>query len=451
MKKRSVLAIILTAIAVLATLALAACGGGGDGGTNGKKVSKLEVVSPTKIEYKLGEQFTTEGGYLKVTYEDGSTADVKLDAEGVSFDKPNMDSLGKKTIEVKYGGKRVRFNITVNEQTYNVTLDMNYDGATAGNVEAIQNKVLEASKVPAPTRSGYDFDGWFTENTCTMPYDFNNTVTGEMTLYARWIKQGTQYSFTIDTNCTGLALKTYTQKYAQGEKAVKRAVDPEKGGFRFDGWCTTAECTTAYDFNTPLSADTTVYAKWTRTLKAGENEFVFEAENIDLSKMTGPGLSGTSQQGGMLGAVTNKGASGNRYLGFLGKNGATAAFVIDSDVAVESAKLVVRLSMEARNYTFNPSNYLIKVNGASVNYSDIVFTGVPGFTAEGAECVEFRDFEIGNVSLVAGSNTIELVTNNSDALTGTTVLAASPLIDCIKITSTSVLNWDGGKGLPMQW
>ena len=53
-----------------------------------------------------------------------------------------------------------------------------------------------------------------------------------------------------------------SQTVAHGSKATKPA-DPTKSGYTFVGWYTNSACTTAYDFNTAVTADITLYAKWT--------------------------------------------------------------------------------------------------------------------------------------------------------------------------------------------
>ena len=42
-----------------------------------------------------------------------------------------------------------------------------------------------------PTRDGYTFGGWFTDETCTQAYDFSMPVTADLTLYAKWTKNAT--------------------------------------------------------------------------------------------------------------------------------------------------------------------------------------------------------------------------------------------------------------------
>ena len=42
-----------------------------------------------------------------------------------------------------------------------------------------------------PTREGYTFGGWFTDEACTQAYDFSTPVTADLTLYAKWTKNAT--------------------------------------------------------------------------------------------------------------------------------------------------------------------------------------------------------------------------------------------------------------------
>ena len=44
------------------------------------------------------------------------------------------------------------------------------------------------AKPADPTREGYTFAGWYTDEACTKAYDFSVAVTADMTLYAKWIK-----------------------------------------------------------------------------------------------------------------------------------------------------------------------------------------------------------------------------------------------------------------------
>ena len=47
------------------------------------------------------------------------------------------------------------------------------------------------TKPADPTREGYTFAGWYTDEACTEAYDFSAAVTADMTLYAKWVKNET--------------------------------------------------------------------------------------------------------------------------------------------------------------------------------------------------------------------------------------------------------------------
>lgn len=100
--------------------------------------------------------------------------------------------------------------------TYTVTFDVQGHGtapksqAVAANGHAVQPK--------APTESGWTFEGWFKESSCINEYKFaNETVTGNITLYAKW----TEYKgVTLPTDKTPniyLAGDSTVQAYADGQ------------------------------------------------------------------------------------------------------------------------------------------------------------------------------------------------------------------------------------------
>ena len=72
---------------------------------------------------------------------------------------------------------------------------------------------------------------------------------------------GTGVSYTVTFNTDG-GSTVANQTVAAGGKATK-PTDPTKSGNTFAGWFSNAAKTTAYDFNSAVNADTTIYAKWT--------------------------------------------------------------------------------------------------------------------------------------------------------------------------------------------
>jgi len=467
MKAKRILALLLSAALVLC---LAACGSpsqpsSGSGNNNpsttgsnpsspssGKTVQSAEVTTqPTKTEYFVGETFDGAGGVVTVTYTDGTTEEVPMTAANVT-NNLKTENVGKKSVSIYVDGVKASktVSVTVTKESISVTINYNYDGKPTESYEVDKGSTVVQPETP-DRGDAFQFVGWFVDEALSNEYDFSKEVTESITLYAKWIdlSQGA-YKFTYIYNYDGAAAAEYSTYNANGTPVTK-IDDPQRTGYAFDGWFTAADGGDAFDFASAPDADTTVYAHWTKTV-SGTNEWVFEVENTDLSTKTGAGLSGTTSKGGMLVSDTSKGASGGVYLSYQYITGNQIEFVLCADEAVSDVTLVARLSQEARDYTYNSSNYSIALNGTSLEYKDIAFTGVPGFTADGAEPVEFKDFVIGTgLSLKQGRNTITFTVTNSDALTGTTMNAASPLLDCIKITTSAVVIWDGSAGLPMSW
>lgn len=54
-----------------------------------------------------------------------------------------------------------------------------------------------------------------------------------------------------------------SQTVQEGSKATQPAA-PVADGFLFGGWYKDAACTARFDFASPISGNTTVYAKWTK-------------------------------------------------------------------------------------------------------------------------------------------------------------------------------------------
>ena len=76
-------------------------------------------------------------------------------------------------------------------------------------------------------------------------------------------KLGAVESWTVSFNSNGGSACDTKFVAATDGKLVKPA-DPTRDGYTFGGWYTDEACTQAYDFSTPVTADLTLYAKWTK-------------------------------------------------------------------------------------------------------------------------------------------------------------------------------------------
>ena len=406
----------------------------------------IEITTmPDKVDYYVGDAFTVSGAKLTASYSDGTTKEVALDAEGVEVNAPSLDKTGKKNVTVRFEGQRASFQVNVTNEVLAVTFVMAAEGLEDVTVDVEKGAV--AAEPEAPAREGFDFLGWFADEKCTSAFDFSQAVTESMSIYAGWMsKEAVVCTVTFNMNREGA--ETVEQQVQEGESANRLAEDPERVGYAFAGWFTEADGGDEYDFAQPVNESFTLYAHWEKTV-SGEQTYIFEAEDTSLAGKSGPAFSGTAMETGMILFDTKHGASNDRFVGYLYERYNSLEFFITSDEAVDGVTLVASLSAEMRDYTFNKDNFSISVNGVSQDYGDISFVNVPANSYSSIECLPFEDFVIStNVSLKKGMNLITFMTENEDAMSGSTLLAAAPLVDCIKLTSTSVLTWNSTMGLP---
>lgn len=456
--------LIAVLCAVLCTLTLAACGSDNNpsaassnptnstavqnpqntdnsGSTGTAEVSSITIKTEPKTEYFVDEKFTVEGGILTVEYTDGTTKDIDMTDPSVEITEPSTSRAGSKTVTVKYGDAKVTFKVTISTKGLTVTYDLNYSGAPAPSTENVV-KGFSAQRIAAPVRDGYTFYNWYSDAACTMLFDFDTSIVDDVTIYAGWKENGATYHKVVfNLNYYGCAYPEYEQIVKSGNSAATLGMTPTRIGYTFAGWATDENGTSNFDAGSAITADTTVFAKWTRT-GSGSGTYVFEAEDVDLSQKAGPGYSGENAGIGMI--VTNKatGASGDKFVAYQCKNGNSLEFYVASDSDAE-AVIIASLAAEFSDMTLTPDKYEISVNGTPISYSTIALK-----LNDGEQQGTFADYIIGTVTLQKGANLIQFKTTNNDALGGT-LTATAPIIDCVKVETEAVVIWDGNYGLPM--
>lgn len=106
------------------------------------------------------------------------------------------------------------------------------------------------------SEDGYTFDGWYTDETYTKEFDFTKPITSNTTVYAKWTAKDYEVSFVTEHG---------KAPASQNVKFNGTAKDPGKltaEGYTFDGWYADEDHKTKFDFSTPITGDTKVYAKW---------------------------------------------------------------------------------------------------------------------------------------------------------------------------------------------
>jgi uncharacterized repeat protein (TIGR02543 family) len=194
-----------------------------DGGTAIQSMSVDKGTKATKPDEPTKVGYTFSGWYLNdelYTFEDVTTitSDITLKAHW----------------DIKY---------------LSVAFDYN-NGTTATVITSVQEGQTVSAPAEEPVKYGYTFNGWYQDSTL---YSFSTAVMQNITLTANWEEK--DFNVTFDYNDGSESVVTPVQ---EGQVATAPA-SPERIGYTFAGWYVGD---TAYDFETPVTADLTLTAKW---------------------------------------------------------------------------------------------------------------------------------------------------------------------------------------------
>ena len=168
-------------------------------------------------------------------------------------------------------------------------VNFNTDGGNSISNQII-NKDGTITKPQDPVRDGYKFLGWYSNNVL---FDFNTPVTKNLELVAKWEKvkdnsttgtttttkktttkkndttnttttkktttnttEAKKYTVTFDSNGGS---KVSSKEVTSGSK-VSKPSNPTRTGYKFSGWTLNNK---AYDFNSKVTSNITLVAKWT--------------------------------------------------------------------------------------------------------------------------------------------------------------------------------------------
>ena len=157
------------------------------------------------------------------------------------------------------------------EDSFSVTFDSKGGSIVSAQVVKKDEKV---SKPSDPTKNGYKFEGWYLNN---KKYDFNEKVTKNITLTAKWSStQSTNKQNNTQTQTNPSTSKPQTPhvvKYnvtfnSNGGSAVATQVvtagakatvpnPPSRNGYKFIGWMLNGG---AYNFDLPVNNNITLVA-----------------------------------------------------------------------------------------------------------------------------------------------------------------------------------------------
>lgn len=185
------------------------------------------------------------------------------------------------------------YSASCQDVTIILSTDCSVTFETNGGSTLEPQKVIYGETIPRPedpVREGYSLEGWYTDIDLQSLWDFEtDTVQGNMTLYAKWVKGSAstggsgigiwlilillallllgllvlllffRKKVTFVTDCDA---RIPEQKVWKGS-AVERPVEPRRPGRIFAGWYCDEERIRRWDFEEDMVEDhMTLYAKW---------------------------------------------------------------------------------------------------------------------------------------------------------------------------------------------
>ena len=115
---------------------------------------------------------------------------------------------------------------------------------------------IKPGELIIPDVDGYTFDGWYTDDTYKIKFDFNTQITSDTKVYAKWTAKDYEVSFVTEH------VNAPTSQNVPYNGTAKDPGTLTAEGYTFIGWYTDHTCTIEFDFSTPITGDTKVYAKW---------------------------------------------------------------------------------------------------------------------------------------------------------------------------------------------
>ena len=173
--------------------------------------------------------------YTTSREENDSLVDAGWEAEGVAWYGVDATGSGDGTENPDAP------SVTIHAVTF-----VTGEGATMIPVASVEDG--SACVEPAPPTKGNDvFEGWYTDTSCTVPFDFSTPITHDLTLYAKWTAM---VSITFRYNVDGIENKVVTLAVGQ---TLDEPEAPVRPGYRFTGWFyRNGTWDTLFDFSDPI-------------------------------------------------------------------------------------------------------------------------------------------------------------------------------------------------------
>ncbi|MBQ8425225.1 MAG: InlB B-repeat-containing protein [Clostridia bacterium] len=144
--------------------------------------------------------------------------------------------------------------------SFYISLDLNGGQINGQATQTIYGTFGEALKTPSnPSKTGYDFIGWFSDEELTKPFEFTTMPNYNQIVYAKWeiIK------LTIILDVVGGTFTSQTTFNIDYGTSIEKPIEvPKKEGYKFEYWHI-SYLEEEFNFYNTFTRNTVLAAKWT--------------------------------------------------------------------------------------------------------------------------------------------------------------------------------------------
>lgn len=281
-----------------------------------------------------------------------------------------------------------------------------YLNANGGTTDTASLYVLRNSSgsLPAPTRTGYTFAGWYTEASGGAKINgMNYNFAGTSTVYAHW----TANSYTVKLDANGGSCST-SSKTVSYDSAYGSLPAPKRTGYTFSGWYTAASSGSLITSTTKVGTASghTLYARW--TAKSYKVKFNATKGTLKKSRQTR-----TVQYGQKVGSLPTPTRKNYTFLGWYTKK--------SGGKKISSGTVITKKTTYYARWVSNSKKVTIKLkaNGGSCSKSTLTvtyggkLTGLPTPTRSGYTFDGWYTAKTGGTKVKASTKTTKVLTKKT--------------------------------------
>lgn len=276
------------------------------------------------------------------------------------------------SMTVTYSGSKTQWDDDITKGSNNDVLENHLicakleatftaDGTTLAPAQTI-DRGGKFTEPAAPSKENHTFAGWYNGDE---KFDFDADTTNApnvLELVAKWDIN----KYTVQFVSEHGSFEDQTIEHGKPIDTGK-LTPPIVEGFTFDGWYADKAHETKFDFNTQITSDTKVYAKWT----AKDYEVSFITEHGDAPDSQNVKYNETANDPGKLTA------EGYTFIGWYTDHTCTTEFKFSTPITGDT-KVYAKWE---KNAPVLPDTYALNVSGAFVYVDGVDFTASAGDTS----------------------------------------------------------------------